>query len=230
MAKETDKGSGKTPEKAEKSNDKTEKAKEVETKASAAPKSSAEAKKSAKEAKAAPKSEAKAAHKKEKAKRPSGTPRAKLNPRTFLAKVGEVKSDWKLIDVDGQTLGRVSTYIASTLMGKLKPTYTRSTDTGDFVVVVNAEKVVLTGNKWNDKLYQYHTNYPGGLKTFTAKQILEKHPERLIKLAVYRMLPKGHMGRTWFSKLKVYQGSEHPHKAQKPVPVNLPKSRHSERV
>ncbi len=165
-------------------------------------------------------------------KKSSGTPgpRPKLNPRTYFAKPGEVKQAWKLIDVAGQPLGRVSTYIATTLMGKDKPTFTRTSDVGDFVIVVNAEKVMLTGNKLNDKLYQYHTGYAGGLKTFTAKEILDKHPDRLIKLAVYRMIPKGHMGRTQFKKLKVYKGTEHPHKAQQPIPVTLPQFRRTERV
>jgi len=226
MAKENDKGSEKTKEKgaetahAEAKSKKTADSKKASSKESKAASSS---KGSEQHAEAKPKAAGK------KASNP-GPARVKLNPRTFFAKVGEIVPEWKLVDVEGQPLGRVSTYIASTLMGKLKPTYTRHADTGDFVIVVNAEKVMLTGNKLNDKLYQYHTNYPGGLKTFTAKQILEKHPERLIKLAVYRMLPKGHMGRTWYKKLKVYKGTEHPHKAQQPVPVTLPQFRRTERV
>jgi large subunit ribosomal protein L13 len=156
-------------------------------------------------------------------KAPAGKKRNPLLPRTPMPKVGELNQDWKLVDASNIPLGRLSSQIALMLMGKTKPTYSPSIDTGDNVIVVNAEKVVLTGKKWDSKVYQYHTNFPGGLKTSTAREVLTKHPERLIKLAVYRMLPKskGHMARTWFQKLRVYPGLEHPHKAQKPVSVKL---------
>jgi large subunit ribosomal protein L13 len=154
----------------------------------------------------------------------------KRNPMisgTYFAKTGEIKPQWRIIDATGQTLGRLSTQIATILMGKDKASFTRSTDTGDFVVVINAKDVVLTGKKWSDKVYQYHTNYPGGLRTQTASEVREKHPERLIELAVYRMLPKykGHMVRHWFKKLKVYGGADHPHVAQQPQTVKLPQAR-----
>lgn len=164
------------------------------------------------------------------AKKPAGPARAKLSPKTYFAKPGELGQDWKVVDAAGQTLGRLSSQVASMLMGKNKPTYTRSSDTGDFVIVINAEKVVLTGKKLTDKVYQYHTNYPGGLKTQTAQEILEKHPDRLIKNAVYGMLPKGHMGRHWYKKLRVFAGSEHPHAAQQPVTVTLAESAVKERI
>lgn len=161
-----------------------------------------------------------------------GTPKAKktgtrsvrrpLTPKTPFVKWGEGQENWRLIDASGQTLGRLSSYIATALMGKDKASYTRHADTGDHVVVINAKKVVLTGNKLNDKTYYYHTQYPGGIKSFTAKQAMETNPERLIERAVYGMLPKGHMGRRWYAKLRVYPGAEHPHTAQQPKPVTLP--------
>jgi large subunit ribosomal protein L13 len=153
----------------------------------------------------------------------TGKKRNPLLPRTPMPKVGEHNQAWKLVDATNIPLGRLSSQVALLLMGKTKPTYSPSIDTGDNVVVINAEKVMLTGKKWDSKVYQYHTNYPGGLKTSTAREVLTKHPERLVKLAVYRMLPKskGHMARTWFGKLRVYPGMEHPHKAQKPEAVKL---------
>lgn len=147
--------------------------------------------------------------------------RAPLAEKTFFAKPGQVPSSWRLIDASGKTLGRLSTYIATALMGKDKPTYTRSADTGDFIVVINAEKVALTGAKWTQKLYHHHTGYPGGIKTYSAAYIRDHHPQRLIEKAVWRMLPHGHMGRKWFSKLKVYAGDKHPHTAQNPTPVQF---------
>lgn len=161
-----------------------------------------------------------------KKKSTGGVKRAPLMDKTFFAKPGMFTPEWRLIDANGQTLGRLATYIATALMGKDKPTYTRSADTGDFIVVVNAEKVVLTGNKWKDKEYHHHTGFPGGLKTFTAEYIRENHPERLLEKAVWRMLPKGHMGRHWFSKLKVYAGTSHPHAAQQPKPVQFASKSH----
>lgn len=148
--------------------------------------------------------------------------RRPLTPKTPFVKWGEGQENWRLVDATGQTLGRLSSYIATALMGKDKPTYTRHADTGDHVVVINAEKIRLTGNKLEDKEYNYHTNYPGGIKTFTAKQLMKDHPERLVEWAVYGMLPKGHMGRRWYSKLRVFAGAEHTHQAQQPKPVTLP--------
>src|SRR5687767_14387458 len=121
---------------------------------------------------------------------------------------------WFVADVNGKTLGRAATRIASVLRGKHRPTFTTHADAGDFVVVINAEKVVLTGNKWSDKVYQDHSLFPGGLKTKTAAQLRDKHPTDLVKRAVWGMLPKGPLGRRIYKKLKVYAGTDHPHKAQ----------------
>lgn len=151
---------------------------------------------------------------------PKSTPQ-KLVLGTSYPKHAEL-SRWKLVDASGLPLGRLSTVVATMLMGKDKPSYTRHADTGDFVVVINAEKVVLTGNKWKNKLYHHHTNYPGGIKTYSAEFIRNTHPERLIKRAVHGMLPKGHMGRRWYKKLRVFVGPDHTHQAQKPEKVNLP--------
>ena len=149
-------------------------------------------------------------------------PRRPLMDKTHFEKWGKSPERWRLIDASGQTLGRLSSFIASILMGKDKPTYTRFSDTGDHVVVINASKVALTGKKLTDKVYQYHTNFPGGIKTFSPQKLLETHPERLIEWAVYGMLPKGHMGRRWYKKLRVFPGAEHPHQAQQPQPTKLP--------
>lgn len=152
---------------------------------------------------------------------------ATLVKGTLFAKMGEYPEKWKLIDASGQTLGRLSSHVAQVLMGKLNPYYTRSSDTGDHVVVINAQKIVLTGNKWNDKMYHHHTGYPGGIKSVNAKDLHTANPDRLIKLAVYRMLPKGkgHRVRQWFKRLKVYAGSEHPHIAQQPETIKMPYGR-----
>lgn len=141
--------------------------------------------------------------------------------KSFMAKPGEVERKWYLVDASGKTLGRLASRIATILMGKHKPIYTPHVDTGDYVVVVNAEKIVLTGKKLDQKKYYRHSGYPGGLKVVTARQLLEKHPERLIYLAVKRMLPKNALGRRMLRKLKVYAGPEHPHQAQKPEPIDL---------
>jgi len=157
-----------------------------------------------------------------KPKKKTEASRPKLLQGTSYPKSGSL-SKWRLVDASGQTLGRLSSYIANALMGKDKASYTRFADTGDFVVVVNAEKVVLTGNKWSDKRYYYHTNYPGGIKELTAAGLRENHPERLIQRAVYGMLPnKGHMARHWYKKLRVFKGPDHPHKAQNPELAKLP--------
>ena len=127
---------------------------------------------------------------------------------------------WMVIDADGRALGRVATRAASILRGKNRPDYTPHEDTGDFVVVINAAKVKLTGKKLEDKIYTHHTEYPGGIRSITAGKILEsKKPERLIEMAVRGMLPKNRLGRRLFTKLKVYAGAEHPHSAQKPQVV-----------
>ncbi len=139
-----------------------------------------------------------------------------IGKRTYMAKPGEVEQKWWLIDAEGKTLGRIATEIATLLRGKHKPEYTPHVDTGDFVVVINAEKVRLSGNKLSQKMYYRHSGYYGNLRSFTAREMLEKHPEELIKHAVKGMLPKNTLGRHMFKKLKVYAGSEHPHEAQQP--------------
>ena len=135
---------------------------------------------------------------------------------TQVAKEGEFTRDWYLIDVENKVLGRVATEIASILRGKKKPIYTPSVDTGDFVIVVNAEKIALTGNKLADKTYYSHSGFPGGLKSVTAGKLLAKKPEELLKTAVKGMLPKNKLARHMLSKLKIYTGTAHPHKAQMP--------------
>jgi large subunit ribosomal protein L13 len=129
--------------------------------------------------------------------------------------------EWYVCDVEGLTLGRAATKIASVLRGKHKPSYTPHVDAGDFVVVINADKVKLTGNKWSDKLYYDHSQFPGGLKPKSAEQLIKKHPTDLVKRAVWGMLPKGPLGRRLYKKLKVYAGKEHPHAAQQPKALPL---------
>jgi len=135
----------------------------------------------------------------------------------------DIKRNWWLVNAEGLELGRLASRIALLLQGKRKRIYTPHIDTGDFVVVVNAEKVKLTGRKLDTKIYYHHSGYPGGLKSRTARQILESHPERLIQLAVKRMLPKNKLGRKMFRRLKVYRGPEHPHKAQRPQELDIMK-------
>ncbi len=175
--------------------------------------------------KAADKLETKAAEKTARAAsakpKVAGPKRNPLNSKTFFAKQGDL-SRWRIVDAKGIPLGRLSSHVAHLLMGKDKAGYTRFADTGDFVIVVNAKDVVLTGKKWESKEYFYHTNYPGGIKTLTARGLLKDKPEELILRAVYGMLPKGHMGRRWYGKLRVFAGTDHPHTAQKPEPVKLP--------
>ncbi len=153
----------------------------------------------------------------------AGGKRAPLAVQTTFAKTGSVVAKWKLVDAEGIPLGRLSTAVTTMLMGKDKPAYTPHTDTGDFVVVINAEKVKLTGKKWEDKTYYHHTNYPGGIKSYTAGEVRDTNPERLIEWSVWGMLPKskGPLVRTWYKKLKVYAGAEHPHKAQQVEVVKL---------
>ncbi|MGH9840482.1 MAG: 50S ribosomal protein L13 [Blastocatellia bacterium] len=134
----------------------------------------------------------------------------------------EQHRQWHVIDANGLTVGRLASEVARILMGKHKPTYTPFLDMGDHVIVINASKVVFSGNKLNDKFYRHHTGYPGGLKEISARDLLAKKPVKLIELAVKGMLPKTKLGRAMSSKLKVYAGAEHPHGAQKPAPKTLP--------
>ncbi|KPV44125.1 50S ribosomal protein L13 [Alicyclobacillus ferrooxydans] len=140
---------------------------------------------------------------------------------TYMAKPNAVERKWYVIDVAGQRVGRAATVIASILRGKHKPEFTPHVDTGDFVVVVNADKIVFTGNKLQKKLYRRHSGYPGGLKETRAIDVLNTHPERIIFQAVKGMLPHNSLGRQQLTKLKVYAGSEHPHQAQQPIPWEL---------
>jgi large subunit ribosomal protein L13 len=141
--------------------------------------------------------------------------------KTVFVKKEDVQRKWYVVDAEGATLGRLASRIASYLRGKHKPIFTPNVDTGDFIIVINAEKIKLTGKKLTDKVYYWHTGYRGGLKAATPKELLEKSPERLIKDAVWGMLPKNRLGRQIFKKLKVYKGSEHPHSAQKPEKLEL---------
>jgi large subunit ribosomal protein L13 len=133
-----------------------------------------------------------------------------------MAKPAEVDRKWYVIDAEGQTLGRLASEVASILRGKHKAIYTPHVDTGDFVIVINADKIQMTGNKLNDKMYRHYSGYPGGLKEVTYGTLLAKKPEKAIETAVKGMLPHNRLGRAMYKKLKVYRGSEHPHQAQKP--------------
>jgi len=141
--------------------------------------------------------------------------------RTYTAKPGEVERRWYVVDADGQTLGRLATRIADTLRGKNKAQYTPHVDTGDFVVVVNAEKVLVTGNKLDQKRYYRHSGYPGGLRSRTLREQLERRPTEVIRKAVKGMLPKNRLARQQLNKLKIYAGPEHPHEAQAPQPLEV---------
>ena len=140
---------------------------------------------------------------------------------TFSAKPAEVRRDWFVVDATGKTLGRLSTEIAHRLRGKHKPEYTPHVDTGDYIVVVNAEKIRVTGNKIKDKMYHHHTGYIGNLKSKSLETMLEEHPERVLQTAVKGMLPKGPLGRAMFKKLRVFKGPEHDHAAQQPIPLEI---------
>ena len=148
---------------------------------------------------------------------PAAAPR---NRPTFQAKEPYARS-WFIADVEGQTLGRAATKIADVLRGKHRPSFTPHVDAGDFVVVVNADKVRLTGKKWSDKVYYDHSLFPGGLRTKSPTELVKRHPTDLVKRAVWGMLPKGPLGRRIYKKLKVYAGAEHPHFAQQPKPVKF---------
>jgi len=141
--------------------------------------------------------------------------------KTPLVKNKNINPKWHVVDADGKVLGRLASRIALLLRGKTKPTFAPHQDTGDFVVVINAQKITLTGNKWKEKMYIHHSGYPGGLKTTSAEKIAEKRPERLITMAVQGMLPKTKMGRKLIKKLKVYAGDAHPHQAQQPEAYTL---------
>ncbi len=141
--------------------------------------------------------------------------------KTYSAKPGEVTRRWFIVDAEGQVLGRLATRVASVLRGKHKPQFTPHLDTGDFVIVINAEKVKLTGAKLDQKQYRRHSGYPGGLRELWYGKLLEKHPERAVERAVWGMLPKTSLGRRQLRKLKVYRGSDHPHEAQKPHTLEL---------
>jgi large subunit ribosomal protein L13 len=141
--------------------------------------------------------------------------------KTWNAKPGEIERRWYLVDAEGKTLGRLATQIADTLRGKNKPQYTPHVDTGDFVVVVNAEKVVLTGKKLDDKIYYRHSGYPGGLRQRTAREQLDRRPTEVLRMAVKGMLPKNRLARQQINKLKIYAGPEHPHEAQDPKPLEV---------
>ena len=144
-----------------------------------------------------------------------------MERQTTFAKPGEIQAQWHLMDAEGQVLGRMATRIATILMGKHRPRYTPHVDTGDFVIVLNASKVTLTGRKLDQKFDKRYSGYPGGLKEVPDRRVRERHPERLIERAVQRMLPKTPMGRKMLKKLKVYPGSEHPHAAQQPIAFTL---------
>ena len=141
--------------------------------------------------------------------------------KTYSAKPGEVTREWYLVDAEGKTLGRLATQIADTLRGKLKPQYTPHVDTGDFVIVVNAEKIQVTGNKLDQKRYYRHSGYPGGLRSRTLREQLDRRPTEVLRVAVKGMLPKNRLARQQITKLKIYAGPEHPHEAQNPRPLEL---------
>ncbi|WP_020210195.1 50S ribosomal protein L13 [Gilvimarinus chinensis] len=141
--------------------------------------------------------------------------------KTYSAKAESVVRDWFVIDAEGKTLGRMAAEIATRLRGKHKPEYTPHVDTGDYIVVINAEKVAVTGRKATDKMYYRHTGYIGGIKSISFEKLIDKAPERVIQSAVKGMLPRGPLGRAMFNKLKVYAGSEHPHTAQQPQELNI---------
>lgn len=139
--------------------------------------------------------------------------------KTYIPKAGEITHDWVLVDANDQNLGRMASEIARVILGKNKPNFTPGVDTGDFVVVINAERIRVTGNKLEDKMYYHHSGYPGGLKSISLRQQLEKHPDRVIRAAVWGMLPHNKLGRQLIKKLKIYAGPDHPHAAQNPKPL-----------
>jgi large subunit ribosomal protein L13 len=140
---------------------------------------------------------------------------------TFMAKPGDVEQRWHLIDATGQVVGRLAVVIANILRGKHRPEYTPHLDTGEFVVVINAARVRFTGKKLQTKTYQSYSHYPGGLKTVSARELMDKHPERILEAAVRRMVPRNKLGRQQMTKLKIYAGPQHPHQAQQPQALKL---------
>ncbi|MEH7235922.1 50S ribosomal protein L13 [Bacillus sp. JJ1562] len=140
---------------------------------------------------------------------------------TFMANANNIERKWYVVDAAGKTLGRLSTEVATLLRGKHKPTFTPHVDTGDNVIIINAEKIELTGNKLHDKIYYRHSQFPGGLKSRTALEMRTNYPTRMLELAIKGMLPKGSLGRQMYKKLHVYAGSEHPHQAQQPEVYEL---------
>lgn len=141
--------------------------------------------------------------------------------KTYSAKAADIVQDWYVVDASDKTLGRLASEIAHRLRGKHKAEYTPHVDTGDYIVVVNAEKVRVSGNKTTNKIYHHHTGYPGGLKSISFEKLIDKAPERALQSAVKGMLPRNPLGRAMFRKLKVYAGSEHPHAAQQPLELNI---------
>jgi large subunit ribosomal protein L13 len=141
--------------------------------------------------------------------------------KTYTVKPGDIKRQWRLVDAEGKTLGRLASRIAAILKGKHKPIYTPHADVGDFVIVINADKIHVTGRKMLQKMYHRHSGYPGGLKSINLRDLLQRHPTRAVEYAVKGMLPKNRLGRRMFKKLKVYAGSDHPHQAQKPQVLEL---------
>lgn len=144
-----------------------------------------------------------------------------IQMKTYSAKSESVERDWFIVDAQDLVLGRLATEVASRLRGKHKPEYTPHVDTGDYIVIINAEKIAVTGNKRENKLYHHHTGYPGGLKTVNLRKLLETHPTRVIESAVKGMLPKNKLGRVMIKKLKIYAGSEHNHQAQQPQALSI---------
>ncbi len=141
--------------------------------------------------------------------------------KTTITKPADVERTWYVVDADGQTLGRLAARVAAVLRGKHKPGFSPSVDCGDYVIVINADKIHVTGNKLDDKMYYRHSGYPGGLTELTLREQMKRYPSRPVELAVKGMLPKNKLGRQMIKKLKVYQGAEHPHQAQQPVPLEL---------
>jgi large subunit ribosomal protein L13 len=141
--------------------------------------------------------------------------------KTFMAKANEVQRKWYVVDAEGKTLGRLASEVAKILRGKNKPEYTPHVDTGDHVIVINAEKVVLTGKKLDQKLYRHHSLHPGGLKEIKYRAFMQEKPERAVEIAIKGMLPKNSLGRAMFKKLRVYRGAEHEHAAQKPEKLEI---------
>lgn len=141
--------------------------------------------------------------------------------KTTVIKAADIERTWYVVDAEGQTLGRLASQVAAVLRGKHKPTYSPSVDCGDYVIVLNADKILVTGNKMDDKMYYRHSGYPGGLTELSLRQQLDRYPTRPVELAVKGMLPKNKLGRKMIKKLKVYTGSEHPHEAQQPVLLEL---------